>query len=325
MRTLSGIISRSFSREINILTAPTHERYQSGFSDIDATFHMIQLDGFKPWNSTYGEIPKNHVLWPKNYIPSIRFDAILSQNRFGQLQHFKHLSSQLGCPLISLEHTLPAPFWTESQADQLKALKGHLNVFISEYSKREWGYENVKSAMVVNHCVDTNLFSPSTEKRENKILCVVNDFKNRDVFCGYSIYEKIKSIVGEENFTLVGDNPGLSEPAKSVEELASIYGKHKIFLNTSLVSPIPTALLEAMSCGCAVVSTDTCMIPEILDGTNGIRSNDVDDLCNILSRLLTDDALCATMGAAARQTITRDFSKQTFTDNWSRIISEVVK
>ena len=53
------------------------------------------------------------------------------------------------------------------------------------------------------------------------------------------------------------------------------YNKCSVYLNTTTLSPIPMSLLEAMSCGCAIVSTSTCMIPEVIDnGKNGYISND---------------------------------------------------
>ena len=60
-----------------------------------------------------------------------------------------------------------------------------------------------------------------------------------------------------------------STPAESVADLVNEYCSSKVFLNTSTVSPIPTTLLEAMSCGSAVVSTATCMIPEIIEILGG--------------------------------------------------------
>ena len=60
---------------------------------------------------------------------------------------------------------------------------------------------------------------------------------------------------------VLGDSPGLSKPAESIEALREAYKTSSIFLNTSIHSPVPTVLMEAMASGCAVVSTNNCMIP----------------------------------------------------------------
>ena len=60
----------------------------------------------------------------------------------------------------------------------------------------------------------------------------------------------------------------------SIEALRDAYKSSSVFLNTSIHSPVPTVLMEAMACGCAVVSTDNCMIPEIIEhGVNGLLAN----------------------------------------------------
>lgn len=324
MRTITGLINRFTDRDLNILTCPTHERYQSGFEDIDATFHMIQFNNIKPWNYNFGKLPKNHILWPRDYFPSgIRFDAVLSQNKFGQYQLLSPIARDLNIPIISLEHTLPVPSWNNDIRQSMLSMTGVVNVFISDFSRREWGFDKIPNSVVINHMVDSDVFKPKG-KRENKVLSVVNDYKNRDWCCNYSAYEYINIKVGGDKFTLVGDNPGLSEPAKSTEELAYFYAGHRIFLNTSKISPIPTALLEAMASGCAVVSTATCMIPEVIEnGVNGFMSNDYNELAEFIQLLLSDENLAASMGQKARETILNKFNKKEFVKNWSSIINKV--
>jgi glycosyltransferase involved in cell wall biosynthesis len=202
---------------------------------------------------------------------------------------------------------------------------GDVNVFISEYSKDKWRFNDITNSIVVHHMFNSDLFKPN-EPRSNMILSVVNDFKNRDIFCGYSIYQNVVELVGKEHFILVGDNPGLSNKAKSTEELAEIYSSVQIFLNTSTVSPIPTSLLEAMSSGCAVVSTATCMIPEIIkNGVNGFISNDEEELAEYIQLLLNDSNLAIRLGEEARKTIINNFHKDRFTKVWEHVFRSICK
>ena len=149
---------------------------------------------------------------------------------------------------------------------------------------------------------------------------MVNDFVNRDYCCNYSGWQRIT-----ENFEtrLVGKTEGLSKPAASVKELAEEYNTAQIFLNTSTISPVPTCLLEAMSCGSAVVTTATCMIPEIIEnGVNGFMSNDEEELKGYIKQLLDDEDLRNKMGKAARETILTDFSESKFIDTWNNIFDK---
>ena len=120
---------------------------------------------------------------------------------------------------------------------------------------------------------------------------------------------------------MVGDTPGLSKPAASIEELVATYQNSRIFLNTSTISPVPTALMEAMSCGCAVVTTATCMIPEIIEnGVNGFISNDPEELKQYLVDLLNNEDLAKKIGSNARNTITEKYSTSKFVDSWNRTL-----
>src|SRR5690606_19358305 len=106
---------------------------------------------------------------------------------------------------------------------------------ISEYSRREWGGEG----KIIHHGIDTSVFTNFGWQRENKSLTVCNDFINRQYFCGYNEWEQATAGLDR---TVVGKTPGLSEPARSIDHLVEIYNSHLIYINTSLVSPIPTSM-----------------------------------------------------------------------------------
>ena len=313
-----SILNKSFQKKdkYDILTFDTHERYQTQLCKTGHNFYSFRYQDCKKWDTSYGEIPENHYVLPENSIPSaVDFDFIISQSKFGQFQAADTINQHLRIPVVSLEHTLPISNWPKQQLEAFKSMVGDVNVFISEYSAGEW---NMKCEnKVIHHSVDTELFKPSEADKNGKVLSVVNDFVNRDYCCNYSGWQRITQGLPVK---LVGNTPGLSEPAKDIHELASEYQEASVFLNTSTVSPVPTSLLEAMSCGCAVVSTATCMIPEIIDnGVNGYISNDEEDLKGYIKELLDDPSLAVKMGQAARETILEKFSENKFINNWNEI------
>jgi hypothetical protein len=191
-------------------------------------------------------------------------------------------------------------------------------VFISEYSRRQWGWRDGE-AVVINHGIDQNVFKTlDFVQKKPVILSVVNDFINRDYFCGFSLWREVTAGLPVKP---LGKTPGLSMPAASVEDLVLAYNEAQIFINTSLVSPIPTSLLEAMACGAACVSTATCMIPEIIkNGHNGYCTNDPREMRYLLEKLLADPKECARLGANARDTISKDFSMGDFVANWDGLL-----
>ena len=323
--------TRKPDEKLNILTFPTHERYETMLSKTGHNFYAYRAEGIKDWNETYAKTPDNYVLLDPSLgdsqVPEyVDFDLVLSQNKFGQYQKAKQLAHQLHLPLVSLEHTLPMPEWDENIMGQVREMRGDVNVFISEYSINAWGWENRlqsflnNDTFVITHGVDTELFCSKEDERSDEILSVVNDWINRDWCCGFSVWQEV---IKGLPYKVVGDTPGLSEPAASTEGLVATYQNSRIFLNTSTISPVPTALMEAMSCGCAVVSTDTCMIPEVIKhGVNGFITNDVQQMKQHLVDLLNDEDMAREIGDNARKTIVERYSAQQFVDNWNNILTQ---
>jgi len=326
VQSLTRQATRKDDDPLNILTFPTHERYQTNIAETGHNFYMWQGKGIKPWRLDYSPIPKGHVLLnpekENNQIPDyVDIDLVLSQNKFGQFQIAEQISKQLQCPLISLEHTLPMESWPKAQLMEMRYMRGHANLFISEYSRAKWGWKE-NEAGVIHHGVNTELFSPcSTVERESRVLSVVNDWVQRDWCCGFKLWQQITGHPESKMpLQVLGDTPGLSMAAESTEHLIQEYRCSRIFLNTSLISPVPTSLLEAMACGCAVVTTATCMIPEIVkNGENGYISNDPAQLREYVNKLLSDEDLATELGIAARETVINNFSLNNFVDGWNEV------
>jgi len=290
------------------------------------TFYLLQGEHVKPWRNDYAALPQNHIILPKGSdIPvSLDVDLIWSQNKFAHYQFSSQLSRQLHCPLISLEHTLPPPNWGEAQIKNMTNMKGNINVYISEYSLDKWLVEPGPDVRVIKHCVDSELFACEDEfsnvPRKNVIMSCCNDFIGRDWCLNYQGWRRLTK---DLPIHIVGDTKGLSIAARDVNELVSFYNESSIFLNTSIISPIPSVCLEAAACGCGIVSTNNCMIPEIFThGKDAFLSNDEKELRNYCEILLKDPDLSKRMGLAARQTILEKCSVDRFLKEWEDLFQE---
>lgn len=325
MNPLASITHRATRGEgpYNIVTAPTHERYETGLCNTGHNFFAMSHKSFKTWKEQYAPVPKNYtILIPDSLFANLRYDFVLSQNKFGQFQVLSNVARQLHIPMISLEHTLPIHNWSKHMKEDLRNMRGNINVFISEFSCKEWGFDLAdEDTYVIHHAVDTELFRPQEQERKARVLSVVNDWINRDYACGFNIWTRVSK--GLPTYVL-GDTPGLSKPAPSTEILAQEYAESAIFLNTSTVSPIPTSLLEAMSAGCACVTTATCMIPEIVkNGENGFITNDENELRSYTQLLLKDENLRKQLGENARKTVIEKFGMENFVNNWNNLFKKM--
>ena len=321
-RLVKRDMSKSFGEpeKYNILTFAAHERYQSQLAKTGHNFYLFQSDGVKNWNNDYAPLPDNHYILPRETLyKGLSFDMILSHSKFGQFQMSELINKNLGLPIISLEHTVPTPNLKQEWLDEIKNMTGDIDVFISEYSKGVWDL-NTDEYEIVHHSVDTETFKPRSIEKKPYVLSVVNDFVNRDYCCNYSGWVRITEGLDTR---LVGDNEDIGSPASSVDDLVNEYNSAQVFLNTSTFSPIPSVVLEAMACGSAVVSTATCMIPEIIEhGVNGMISNNESELRSYIEQLLSDKDLREKIGKAARETILNKFTEESFLNNWNKIFAK---
>lgn len=330
------------NRPLNILTVVCHERYETGMCETGHNFYALQQEGLKTWTTDFAEVPPNYHILRKSAgvqdaldsIPDyVGIDLVLSHHRFGSFQLLAPIANFLKVPMISLEHTLPLRLdtksgylgWDNARFDYHRNMRAHENVFISDFSRNAWFFDEEESH-IIEHGVDTALFCPGSSNpasRKNACLSVVNDWINRDVFCGFKLWQEI---ISGFPYHVLGTTPGLSSPAKDVKDLARNYREHSIFVNTSQISPIPSSMLEAAASGAAIVSTSTCAIPEIFtDGYDAFLSNDVSILRKRIEELLASPQKAREMGLRARQTIIDRFSMDRFVNDWNCLFNRVTK
>jgi len=304
----------------NILTFPTHERYETQLAKTGHNFYSCNIKGGKTWNVKQTPVPPNYHILPENQLCDyIDYDFILVQSRYWQYEIALQMNERLQLPIIVLDHTLPPPNITQDQFNTLRNMIGNVNVFISEFSRQSWGIDN--NAVVIHHGLDTDLFRPLDNIAKGKYpLTVGNDFIKRN-YCLH--YDWWCELTNDLESKVVGETEGLSDPAATLEELVEEYNKCGVYVNTS-TTPIPMSLLEAMSCGCAVVTVKASMMPEIIEnGVNGFISDNMDELKKYIKEVLADDELRTKLGNAARQTIIDRFSQAKFIENWNKLFDKV--
>ena len=308
-------------KKLNILVVgSTHERYEQSLCKTNHNFYCLNTG--KEWDSDFARIPENYFIL--EYVPhGVVFDAILIHTSCERLEIAFELRNLLNVPIIRHTHILPdVRYNVLDQVQNFKSIKVDVNTFISDFSRKQWGY-NEKNSFVVEHGLDTDFWcGESYAEKKDSVLSAVNLWSQRDWACGWEIWKKTVGFKSQNSlpYVVVGKNDGLSKAASSLEDLRKYYSNSLVFLNTSLHSPIPMALLEAMACGCAVVSTNTCMIPEVIKHEeNGLLGSDEAELRHHCQRLLKDKEFAIALGDSARKTILEKFNINRFVSDWNKI------
>ena len=112
----------------------------------------------------------------------------------------------------------------------------------------------------------------------------------------------------------------------SVKNVAPLLQKSDVFVLPSSVEGLPNALLEAMSCGLAVITTRVGGNAEIIeDGINGllIEPDNPKQLTNTLMKVLKDQNLVEKLGLNARKTIEDGFSIDRITTEHEKLYKEL--
>ena len=328
-QSIRSIIRRSTltpKHKLNILTFCTHERYEQNLCRTGHNFYSIKHG--KTWNTDFGKIPQNYE--ESDVAPwHVNFDLILCHTSCERISLAKQLQNLFNVPILRHTHVLPdIRFDVPSQVKSFNAIPVDHNSFISNYSMSQWGNYKNNTTSVIEHGVDVDFWDAGENpERDNVLLSVVNQWPDRDWCCGWNLWKETVGFQSTDPMPIrvLGDSPGLSKPADSIEALRHAYKSSSVFLNTSIHSPVPTVLMEAMASGCAVVSTNNCMIPEIIQhGENGLLADTADELRSSCQYLLDNPSKARELGEAAKKTMQDKFNLQRFVDDWNNLLFSVI-
>ena len=193
-------------------------------------------------------------------------------------------------------------------------------VFISPSKQKDWGMEG----KVILPGLDVSEYDTYTGKNPS-VLRVGNLFKERDLMLGYSASQQV--VDGFSTVTL-GMNPSISSArlSKGFQDLKDHYRDCRVFLNTTVDAyedGYNLAMLEAMATGMPVISTCNRTSP-VVNGINGIISDDIQILRSSVAELLNDPDKASEMGQRARDTVQTQFGLAAFLKSWNQVIRETI-
>ncbi len=310
----------NISTPLNILCINEDEIFQYNLAKTNHNFYYLQPPKTNKWNTNIRPKPGNCYFLRGNGLQDqlkqdVQFDLILCQNKFSQFGLLMEISKQISCPVILAENNLSEPGMNPHHVEAASNQEYNFQVFNSSFLANSWGFDEDEEDISINpYGIDTEYFNNRDKKYET--VCGV---LNPD--------EKLKHITGIDIFNAIAKDFDVDTANINDNYAAKLnmYQTCGVFLNTSKWIACPVYLLEAMSVGCPVITTNNTVLSSIVcNGVNGYITNDVDEMKTHLTTILNDNDLANTLGKNARQTIVEMFDMGKFVKKWNNIFNTSV-
>lgn len=308
------------NRTIRVLGAFAHERFDTNLAKIpNFEFYSLPIEHSRQWDERKAPFPDNYFLSDQRVLEYRDFDYIVCENPLAFYPALKAISMQYNLPIINIWHTNCPPGWTKQDWDT-QPFVNDTHVFITKYNELVWTGQS-GNHHVIDHCIDTKLFTTAEtlgKERQNCIFNMVNDFANRGREHGLSLFKHLTEGLPVK---LLGDSPGISQPAKDINHLIEEIATSSIFLSSSISSPLSMSILEAASCGLALVLTSCSGNPDYFDDSNAFifSPHRPQDGREYLVNLLQDKDLRDEYGRKARERV-EQLTTERFVDQWQQIL-----
>jgi glycosyltransferase involved in cell wall biosynthesis len=267
-----------------------------------------------------------------------------------------------GVPLIVTTHGTellwPRALWWKSAREIKfilifeKYVLNHCDVVIAQsegvkaYMLKIYGSQLEGKIRIVPTGVDQEKFSvPPKESGAPQVLFVGTLSEIKGLSCLLRAFGTVHSEIPEAGLTLVGSGPRANRYKEYVREmnlngsvhfrgsirddglLVELYRESDIVVLPSNVGgPISCTVLEGLSCGKAVISTNVPGgIPDVLADGVGILMQPEDDsrLASELRRLMTDAGYLKTLEANARRAVEEHYTLDLMSDQLTSLYREV--
>ena len=180
---------------------------------------------------------------------------------------------------------------------------GMTNICVAKWLQNMVEAHSCNSAYLVSNCIDTDVFNQKNMSRRKH--SIVFHYRSADYKGPQYALEAIRRL--EEKYDdlyvdviSIEDEPEnlpkscVYHKSISAEEIVVINNRTEIFMCTSIEEGFGLPGLEAMACGCAVVSTAYKGVLEYaIDGENALLSpaRDIDAMVSNIVKLFEDDGL----------------------------------
>lgn len=226
--------------------------------------------------------------------------------------------------------------------------KASANIFLSKHEYFSIICDlPVQNPIYLPLAVDTEVYAFSDKRLEYVVLTVAwlsrENIQRKGIDRVIKSVPRVLSVFPQARFIIAGEKgTGYSElrnmaaalgVADSVEfpgviskgEKIALMQKCSVYLQPSLFEGFGLGILEAMSCGSAVVSTRTGAVPEVVGEAGVLLDEGVDTIAETTISLLANAELRSSFGKLARDRALREFSISKRQVGLARILADLNK
>jgi glycosyltransferase involved in cell wall biosynthesis len=218
----------------------------------------------------------------------------------------------------------------QSEADNLRNALADVNVVVNSYQAAdEWYF---RRSRVIWHGLDPQEFNEGTHELD--IIHHGID-QHRPHYRGAHALRQALKILEAEGLKISSHKHESTAPVPRSDPRFSDFafkdwvdhlGRHKVYLNTTLRSPMPRSRTEAMLCGVIPVSLDNHDVSRFIqNGVNGFCSSSIEELAEFCKTVCRDEQMRKKMSEAARATAMDLFNHDRFLTEWVNLVEETIK
>lgn len=178
---------------------------------------------------------------------------------------------------------------------------------------------NRTPSTVLAYGYDAQRFKPHGERQPHTFLTVAQMNASNYQRKGIDLLFEAARRFPDCRFTLVGSGPEMRYPSvpenvelvgfQPYERLPELYGSHAFYLQLSIWEGFPSALCEAMLCGCVPIVSRVAAMPGIVGDTGFyLEHRDADELEGLVRQALSAD--WRMLSSAARERIRRNHPQE---------------
>jgi len=235
---------------------------------------------------------------------------------------------------------------------RLAYYKSDVIISVTTFNQKweKWYGADPKKFKIIYNGIDPEVFKPGSKPAHLKgiptVVALARVFELKDILTMIRSCAVVKETIPNVQYMVYGDDQAVPEYTQEcldlIDELSlqdnfkfmgpksnpqEIFLEGDISILTSISEGFPYTVIESMSCGIPVVSTDVGGVKEALDESCGFtcKPKDAEEIGGNVTKLLLNEELRTKMGKNAREKVLNNFTLNKFIGEYEDVYSEIMK